>query len=194
LRTQPTTIEDDMIGRVLLITVLTIVMRSIQTLSVPQMPMLPLSTPTPTELFMKKVAEIESMNDYSSVSIHGMLGKYQFSPTTIKDLGFDITAKEFLDDWVLQDSVMIRYMTINDSSLANLINRYDGILMNDMLLSRASILAGAHFAGTTGMRRYLTSGGQVSVTDRHGMHIQQYISQFSDIDLPPLTLPLMGDN
>jgi hypothetical protein len=163
------------------------IMYIVQQITLQEIEELPLSEPTPIEIFMEMVAEIESGGNYKVVNQIGMMGKYQFSPRTVRSLGFNITREEFLGNPLLQDSVMVAYMRLNDQELSNLIRRYEGTTHNGVLITRAGIIAGAHFAGTGGMRRYLASRGQDTTVDINGTHIQQYISRFSDFHLPALS-------
>jgi hypothetical protein len=144
------------------------------------------SKPTPMELFMELVGEIESNNNYNVVNSFGMLGRYQFSPTTIRYLGFDVSREEFLNNPTLQDSVMVAYIRYNHNHLNELIERYEGTERNGVVLTRAAILAGAHFAGTNGMRTYLVQNQTDGRRDAYGMTVRRYISHFQDFHLPTI--------
>jgi hypothetical protein len=144
------------------------------------------SKPTPMELFMELVGEIESNNNYNIVNSYGMLGKYQFNPTTIRYLGFDVSRDEFLNNPALQDSVMVAYIRYNHTHLTELIDRYEGTERNGVILTRAAILAGAHFAGTQGMRSYLVQNQIDGRRDGYGMTVRRYISHFQDFNLPTI--------
>jgi len=87
---------------------------------------IPMSQPTQVELFMKRVAYIESGGNHKITNEFGMMGKYQFSPGTVKALGFNTSQKQFLRDSKLQDSVMLAYMKANHRELAPLIRKYNG--------------------------------------------------------------------
>lgn len=149
---------------------------------------IPISEPTPVELFMDRVAEIESDGNHKIVNRYGMMGRYQFNPTTVRGLGFRVSKQEFLNSPELQDTVMLAYMKANYRELLSLINKHDGKIINDVKISRASVLAGAHFAGSNGMRAYLASGGQRTVTDGNGTTIKKYMVKFNDVSLPPIKL------
>lgn len=136
--------------------------------------------------FMDLVAKIESGGNYEVVNRFGYMGRYQFSPRTVKYLGFDISKEEFLSDYQLQDSIMYQYMYDNNRSLRSLIYQYDGRVIGGVRMNRATILAGAHFAGATGMRRFLTSNGANTTTDANGTTIKKYISNFTNVELPSL--------
>jgi hypothetical protein len=144
-----------------------------------------LSEPTPVELFMKRVAWIESGGKHTVTNEFGMMGKYQFSPSTVRVLGFKVSQKEFLHNSKLQDSVMLAYMKANHRELAPLIRRYNGKMVNGVRITRAGILAGAHFAGSHGVRAYLTGNGS-NVTDARGTTVTKYMSYFSNFNLPQL--------
>lgn len=144
------------------------------------------SEPTPMEVFMDMVARLESTNNPRATNRFGMLGLYQFSPTTIQYLGFDVSREEFLGNRALQDSVMVAYIEYNHHRLENLIDQFEGTERNGVILSRATILAGAHFAGTNGMRSFLVNGQTDGRRDGNGMTVHRYISHFEDLNMPTI--------
>jgi hypothetical protein len=148
----------------------------------------PKSQPTQTELFMDRVASIESDGNYKVVNQYGMMGKYQFSPSTVRALGFRMTPQQFLQNEDIQDTVMLAYMKANYRELKNLIDRYDGKTKHGIKITRAGILAGAHFAGSGGVVAYLTSNDKHGIIDGNGTSIRKYMSSFSNFKLPPLSL------
>lgn len=151
---------------------------------------LPKSKPTQVELFMDEIAKIESPNaHYSIVSKNGMLGRYQFNFGTVKSLGFtSVTREQFLRNRQLQDTVMVTYMRENYRELASLIERYNGKVVSGVKVTRAGVLAGAHFAGSVGVRAFLVSNGQTQVVDGNGTTISRYMSRFSKFNLPPFKI------
>ena len=146
---------------------------------------IPMSQPTQVELFMKRVAYIESGGNHKITNEFGMMGKYQFSPGTVKALGFNTSQKQFLRDSKLQDSVMLAYMKANHRELAPLIRKYNGKVVNGVKITRAGILAGAHFAGSGGVRAFLTGRG-ANIADARGTTITKYMSYFSNFNLPQI--------
>jgi hypothetical protein len=149
---------------------------------------LPHSEPTAVERFMQEVAKIESGGNYRVVNQYGMLGKYQFSPSTIRMLGFTHSKQEFLKNPHLQDTVMVKYIYVNQQELEHLIERYEGKTVKGVKITRATILAGAHFAGSGGVRRFLTNPDDVGIIDGNGMKLPVYMSKFKNVHLPPITL------
>lgn len=135
-------------------------------------------------IFMEAIGMLESNNTYDVVNRYGMLGKYQFSPTTIEYLGYNVTKEEFLSNPDLQDEVMLAYLQANYRTLYDYIMEYDGKKFKGITLNTASILAGAHFAGATGLREFLDSASDsVGVVDGNGMSLRNYMSKFSQYEV-----------
>ena len=146
-----------------------------------------LSNPTPVEQFMDKIAEIETPGGgYQTVNKYGMLGRYQFSPQTVKVLGFNVSRSEFLRNKEMQDSVMVAYMRANEQTLSSVIRQYEGKIIKGIKITRASILAGAHFAGSNGVIAFLNNNSHTGTVDGLGTSLRTYMSRFSDFHLPPL--------
>jgi hypothetical protein len=146
-----------------------------------------LSEPTPVEQFMDKIAQIETPGGgYHTVNRFGMMGRYQFSPQTVRVLGFQVSKSEFLRSREIQDSVMVAYMRENEKLLKSLIYRYDGKVVKGVKITRASILAGAHFAGSNGVITFLTNNSSTGTVDANGTTLQKYMSYFSNFHLPSL--------
>jgi hypothetical protein len=115
-----------------------------------------------------------------------MMGRYQFSPQTVRVLGFQVSKSEFLRSREIQDSVMVAYMRENEKLLKSLIYRYDGKVVKGVKITRASILAGAHFAGSNGVITFLTNNSSTGTVDANGTTLQKYMSYFSNFHLPSL--------
>ena len=146
-----------------------------------------LSEPTPVEQFMDKIAEIETPGGgYQTVNKYGMMGRYQFSPSTVRVLGFNISKSEFLRNKEIQDSVMVAYMRANEQTLQSLIRQYEGKIIKGIKITRASILAGAHFAGSNGVIAFFNSNTHTGTVDGFGTSLRTYMSRFSNFHLPPL--------
>ena len=134
--------------------------------------------------FLEAIAHFESNNRYDVVNPYGFLGRYQFSPITIRHLGYDILNEDFLRNKRLQDEVMLAYMRENYISLRPYIEQYNNTNYKGIYITTSSILAGAHFAGATGMRRFLLSrSDSVGKTDANGMTLRRYMTKFSDYNV-----------
>jgi hypothetical protein len=141
------------------------------------------SNPTELEKFLDHVAERESNNTPTVINRYGMLGKYQFSPLTIKGLGYTITKEEFLQNAELQDSVMVDYMRANNRELEDLIKRYEGRIFKGVKITRSGLLAAAHLAGSGGVRNYFNSDDPHGRKDGNGTSVRDYLSEFNQYTL-----------
>ena len=146
-----------------------------------------LSNPTAVEQFMDKIAEIETPGGgYQTVNKYGMMGRYQFSPEAVKAVGIRVTRQQFLRNKELQDTAMVRLMELNEQELSRYIERYDGRIVKGVKVTRASILAGAHFAGAGGVKQFLTNDNHTGTVDGFGTSLRKYMSYFSNFHLPPM--------
>lgn len=137
--------------------------------------------------FMRLMARIESNNQHDIVNKFGMMGKYQFHPRTVRELGFKVTRKQFLSDPVLQDSVMVAYMRSNRADLRKLIRKYSGKRVNGVLVTESGILAGAHLGGTGGLLAFFYPDRFDGKTvDANGTTIAYYMKKFGGYNLSGL--------
>ena len=145
------------------------------------------SNPTPVEQFMDRIADIETPDGgYHTVNKYGMMGRYQFSSETIRAVGLRVTRQQFLRNRELQDTAMVRLMEHNEQELSPYIQRYNGRTVKGVRINRASILAGAHFAGANGVKEFLTNSSQTGTVDGFGTSLKKYMTYFSNFHLPPL--------
>ena len=134
--------------------------------------------------FLEAIALFESNNRYDVINPYGFLGRYQFSPTTIRHLGYDILNEDFLRNARLQDEIMLAYMRENYVSLRPYIEEYNNTNYKGMYITTSSILAGAHFAGAMGMKRFLLNKlDSIGTVDANGMTLRKYMTKFSDYNV-----------
>ena len=134
--------------------------------------------------FLEANARFESNDRYDVVNPYGFLGRYQFSPMTIRHLGYDILNEEFLRNARLQDEIMLAYMRENYVSLRPWIEEYNNTNYKGMYITTSSILAGAHFAGAMGMKRFLLNKlDSIGTVDANGMTLRKYMTKFSDYNV-----------
>jgi Transglycosylase SLT domain len=141
------------------------------------------SNPTELERFMDHVAQRESDNTPTVVNRYGMMGKYQFSPSTVKSLGFNVSKQQFLYNSELQDTVMVHYMRVNHSILQDLINRYDGHIFKGVKITRSGVLAAAHLVGSNGVIEYFNSNDPDGRKDGNGTSVRDYLTEFNKYNL-----------
>jgi hypothetical protein len=131
-------------------------------------------------VFLEKISKRESNNRLKVVSKNGHMGKYQFSPRTLKWLGYD-DHDEFLNSHELQDEVMIKYLKKNKRILRNYIDKWDNKKIDDNLITESGILAAAHLVGPGGVIEFFNTMDEV--VDGNGVKITEYLFKFSGYDL-----------
>lgn len=142
-----------------------------------------LSEPSETEKFMSHMARRESNNNHRVVNRFGMMGRYQFSPNTVRVLGFKVDKNTFLSNPHLQDSVMLAYMRANGRELYDIISRYEGRRYRGVMVTRAGVLAGAHLCGSGNVRRFFTDPEHIGCIDANGTSITHYMTEFNSYKL-----------
>lgn len=134
--------------------------------------------------YMDAVAKSESNGRIDIVNEIGMLGKYQFSPRTLKALGIDVSKEDFLLNEYLQDSAMVLNLIRNDSILKNVIEEFDGTWKDGIYLTKSGILAGAHLVGPYGVLTYFyPEEYNHIIQDSKGVHVTRYMEKFGNYKL-----------
>ena len=131
--------------------------------------------------FLHVVGHSESSNRYNVVNRLGYMGRYQFSYTTLKALGYNITRKEFLNNPDIQEEAMDRLLTENYKSLKKYIDKYDGKVVHGIHITKSGILAAAHLGGAGNVSRWFRRG--TNFKDGNGTAITTYMKKFSNYDL-----------
>jgi hypothetical protein len=136
--------------------------------------------------FMRAIAKMESNHDHHVVNRFGMMGKYQFSPKTLRSLGFDVTQEQFLADPELQDRAMIKFIKQNRRALRGIIRDYAGThTIDGVNITESGILAGAHLAGVGGVLSYFRPDQhQHPQSDANGATVELYLKKFSGYTIP----------
>jgi hypothetical protein len=131
--------------------------------------------------FMNKLAKIESNNNPKVVNRFGMMGKYQFSPRTLRLMGFKESKEEFLNNEQLQDSALVMYMKENRQILRNIIRKYDGTYHRGVYVTKSGILASAHLAGHGGVMAFFDPDKHDYATaDANGTTVELYMTKFAN--------------
>jgi hypothetical protein len=132
--------------------------------------------------YMSSIGLRESSGRYDVVNTFGYLGKYQFSPVTLYNLGFDVGADEFLKNPQLQDSAMVSLLIHNYEILNRVINEFDGsVLFDDYIITTSGILAAAHLIGPHRTRILLEDG--IDTKDGYGTSALSYLVEFSGYNI-----------
>jgi hypothetical protein len=131
--------------------------------------------------FLHVVGHSESSNRYNVVNRLGYMGRYQFSYTTLKALGYNITRKEFLNNPDIQEEAMDRLLTENYKLLKKYIDKYDGKVVHGIRITKSGILAAAHLGGAGNVSRWFRRG--TNFRDGNGTAITTYMKKFSNYNL-----------
>lgn len=136
---------------------------------------------------MDEIGMSESSGRVDVVNQIGAIGKYQFMPRTLEDLGLLIRPDEFAEDpslfpEVVQDSIMLEHLKRNEQYLQEIISQYEGDTLEcGTIVTRAGILAAAHLAGCYGVERYFKEGHNPQ--DINGTSILTYLNKFQKVAL-----------
>lgn len=131
--------------------------------------------------FKEAIAHKESQGKYKKINSLGYLGKYQFGPETLKRIGvYNTTA--FLNDPVMQEEAFLALLAKNKWELKEIIERYEGTVMNGVKITESGILAAAHLGGVGSVRKYFNSNGKRYLKDAYGTSLRSYLKAFSGYD------------
>jgi hypothetical protein len=131
--------------------------------------------------FLYAIGHAESSNQYEVVNKFGYMGRYQFGRATLKGLGYNVTKSAFLKDETLQEQVMEELLVHNSKVLRRQIKKYDGKVVNGVYVTKSGILAAAHLAGPTNVKKWLKNGTRFE--DGLGTRLRTYIKKFSGYQL-----------
>lgn len=123
----------------------------------------------------------ESRGDYHIVNDYGYMGKYQFSRSTLRMMGFKNT-ENFLYDTKQQEAAFSAFTSRNKWVLRKDIKRYAGKTVGGVKVTESGILAAAHLAGAGNVKKFLRSAGQTGFADAYGSSIRYYLKKFSGYD------------
>jgi len=129
------------------------------------------------DTFLYDMAERESSNRYDVVNQFGYMGAYQFGSSTLKNLGYNVSKKEFLSNPALQEEAMIKLLKANKHTLRRQIKRYDGKLVNGVLVTESGLLAAAHLVGAGSVRKWVRNGK--TYRDGNGVTLVSYLTKFN---------------
>lgn len=156
--------------------------------------------------FLEALGEKESSGDYSRVSRHGYLGKYQMGEKALIEAGFYIDDGSHTNDWdgewteaarnveIYSQDAFLNDPEAQEQAVRRLAERnwtmirsmhlhiYNGRSINGTTLTVSGMLAGAHLVGVGGLRKFILEG--VDVADGNGMRISGYIEELGGYETP----------
>lgn len=127
--------------------------------------------------YKEALAFKESQGKYHKVNTYGMMGKYQFSPQTLRSLGVRNHAA-FLKNPVLQEKAFIALLSKNKWELRDEIANYCGKVIGGVYVTESGILAAAHLGGVSSVKRFLKSNGERRIRDGYGTSLRSYMKKF----------------
>ena len=131
--------------------------------------------------FLDAMGYQESRNRYYIVNKYGYMGKYQFGKSTLKTLRIKVSRKEFLKDTLLQEEAMTKLLLFNKKRIQKYIDKYEGKIVNGILVTESGLLAAAHLGGAGSVKKWFRSGKIRK--DGNGVKITTYMKRFSGYDL-----------
>src|SRR5690606_2849902 len=131
--------------------------------------------------FKQAIAIKESQGLYKLVNKFGYMGKYQFGKSTLRAMGVYDT-KEFLNNPRLQERAFKALLSKNKWELRREIARYEGKMINGVMITESGLLAAAHLGGAASVKGFLRSNGKKGFKDGFGTSLKSYIRKFGGYD------------
>lgn len=132
-------------------------------------------------IFLNDLGYRESSNRYDVVNQYGYMGKYQFGKSTLKGLGYNISKEEFLSSPDLQEEAIRKLLKSNKKILKKQIKKFDGKLVNGILVTESGLLAAAHLVGPGSVKKWVRNGKMSE--DGNGVKLTEYINIFNGYNL-----------
>nr|WP_314290629.1 peptidoglycan-binding protein LysM [uncultured Capnocytophaga sp.] len=131
--------------------------------------------------FKEALAYRESRGNYFVVNRFGYMGKYQFGKRALRFLGVTNT-QEFLNSPEQQERVFVLSLQRSKWFLRNEIKKYAGKTINGIHITESGILAAAHLAGESSVKKFFKHKGNYSFADGNGVTLQHYLKHFAGYD------------
>ena len=132
--------------------------------------------------FLEDLGFRESSGNYKAVNQFGYLGKYQFGRKTLNALGYkDVSNRVFLANPLIQEEAMYDLLIHNKKILRRQIEKYNGKVINGILITESGILAAAHLAGPGNVKKFFRKGYEFR--DGNGTKMTSYMKKFSNYKL-----------
>ena len=109
------------------------------------------------------------------------MGRYQFGKRTLRGLGFEISREEFLNSPKIQEEAMYKLLQTNKRYLKKYIDKYEGEIVHEVLVTESGLLAAAHLGGAGSVKKWFRTGKVRK--DGNGVKITTYMERFSGYEL-----------
>ena len=101
--------------------------------------------------------------------------------STLKNLGWNVSRKEFLSNPKLQEEAMQDLLEHNYNNLKYYIITFEGKVINGIYITESGILAAAHLGGAGSVRTFFKKG--YDFQDGNGTKITTYMNLFKGCNL-----------
>lgn len=128
--------------------------------------------------FKEAIAQKESQGKYHKINSLGYLGKYQFGSNTLATIGIKDTLL-FLQSPQMQEKAFVALLQKNKWELRKTIEKYQGQVIDGVIVTESGILAAAHLGGAGSVRKFLKSNGKYKCKDKYGSSVKHYLRIFA---------------
>lgn len=139
--------------------------------------------------FKEAIGFKESQGKYHKVNSLGYLGKYQFGTSTLATIGIK-DSSHFINTPKLQEKAFVALLSKNKWELRKEIEKYEGKIVDGVLITESGILAAAHLGGAGSVKKFLKSNGEKKFKDAYGTSVKSYMRQFGGYE----TSAIIADN
>jgi len=159
--------------------------------------------------YLAALCHIESGCNSASQNQYGFIGRYQMGESALIDAGYyqeDRTPdtndwqgtwtgknginslSDFLADAAKQTQAINDYHAVQWGYITTFhADQYVGQIINGIMITESGLLAGTHLVGAGGLIDFLSSGGQLVPQDANKTAVTDYIRQFSNYDIAPIS-------
>ncbi len=164
------------------------------------------SIPNDLNVFLDRIAFKESRGNWKIVNRYGYVGKYQFGIAARKTIKIKhFTWQQFEANPSIwpeheQDSAMIKLMKFKHKMISKVLTPAHFELTykvnsdtkwyskNDCVkLTWSGIYAACHLVGTGNVKKFIDTNGKFNKKDGNGVTTFDYLKEFSDIDMQPIS-------
>ena len=131
--------------------------------------------------FKEALAFRESRGNYTIVNRFGYMGKYQFGKRALRFFGVTDT-QQFLNSPEQQEQVFVLSLQRTKWFLRKEIKKYVGKTINGIHITESGILAAAHLAGESSVKKFFKHQGGYNFADGNGVTLQHYLKAFAGYD------------
>lgn len=129
--------------------------------------------------FIEAIGWRESGKQYDNDKNMPYWGYYQIGPAVRQSLKVKISWKQFKVDSIYQDYLMYQNLKYNEKLIKQpFFDYFVGRKIKGIVITYSGILAGAHLAGSGGVRRFLSSNGKYDPSDLFGTRLSDYVNEF----------------